>query len=350
MPTLKAALQEACFMELEDIPSEEMLSTDETLSFSPAFEKKMKKLIRRADHPIRHRVAQAAACLLLAALLGGTVLAISPEARAAFVGWFREIYDTYFVYRYYGETQSLPEDVIYRPSWLPEGYRIVSENIGNQIYILYESEDGEPALFVYARASESFTLNIDRDGHEISQSVFVGDIPADLYIDQDADENNILIWTDERKGLVFYISAQLDSSEIIKMAESVEAQEIPMPQTIYRPIWIPDGFTESRRSESGDPICFIYEDESGNSIMFAYTQNVESSNLYVEQNEVDVQIIQIGDLYADLYLDQKFGGTNSLVWNDMGTLFLLYGNCSGDELIKIAESVTAQEVPEQEVS
>ena len=188
------------------------------------------KPIRRANHPIRHRVAQVAACLLLAVLLGGTVLAISPEARAAFVGWFREIYDTYFVYRYYGETQSLPEDVIYRPSWLPEGYRIVSENIGNQIYILYESEDGEPTLFVYARASESFTLNIDRDGHEISQSVFVGDIPADLYIDQDADENNILIWKDERKGLVFYISAQLDGSELIKMAESVEAQEIPMQE------------------------------------------------------------------------------------------------------------------------
>ena len=31
MTTLKAALQEACFMELEDIPSEEELSTDETL-------------------------------------------------------------------------------------------------------------------------------------------------------------------------------------------------------------------------------------------------------------------------------------------------------------------------------
>ena len=88
MTTLKAALQEACFMELEEIPSEEKLSEDEALTFSSAFERKMKKLIRRADHPIRYRIAQAAACLLLAALLSGcTVLAVSPEARAAFVGW-----------------------------------------------------------------------------------------------------------------------------------------------------------------------------------------------------------------------------------------------------------------------
>lgn len=64
MTTLKAALQEAYFMELEEIPSEEKLSEDEALTFSSAFERKMKKLIRRADHPIRYRVAQAAACLL----------------------------------------------------------------------------------------------------------------------------------------------------------------------------------------------------------------------------------------------------------------------------------------------
>ena len=159
MTTLKAALQEACFMELGNIPSEEELSADESLTFSAAFERKMKKLIRRADHPIRYRVAQAAACILLAAILSGcAVLAISPEVRAEFVGWVREIYDTYFVYRYYGETQALPEDVIYRPSWLPNGYQIISEDIGNQIYIIYENEDGEPALFAYTRASESFTL------------------------------------------------------------------------------------------------------------------------------------------------------------------------------------------------
>lgn len=69
MTTLKAALQEAYFMELEEIPSEEKLSEDEALTFSSAFERKMKKLIRRADHPIRYRISQTAACLLLTACL-----------------------------------------------------------------------------------------------------------------------------------------------------------------------------------------------------------------------------------------------------------------------------------------
>lgn len=69
MTELKAALQEACLMELDEIPSEEHLSGDAGLTFSPAFECEMKKLIRRADHPVRYRVVRTVARLLL----GGTV-------------------------------------------------------------------------------------------------------------------------------------------------------------------------------------------------------------------------------------------------------------------------------------
>lgn len=49
--------------------------------FSPEFEKRMGRLVQRAAHPIRHRAVKAAACLLLAALIGGcSILALVPEA------------------------------------------------------------------------------------------------------------------------------------------------------------------------------------------------------------------------------------------------------------------------------
>ena len=58
--------------------------------FSPAFERKIKALVRRVDHPLRYRMARAAACFLLAVFIGGGgVLAFSVEARAAFAGWVR---------------------------------------------------------------------------------------------------------------------------------------------------------------------------------------------------------------------------------------------------------------------
>lgn len=55
-------------------------------TFSPEFERKMKKLVRRTDHPIRYWAQKAVACILLTILIGGgSVLAFSTEARAAFV-------------------------------------------------------------------------------------------------------------------------------------------------------------------------------------------------------------------------------------------------------------------------
>lgn len=86
MTTLKEALQEACYMELEELPSEEALRAEEALTFSAAFERGMKKLIRRANHPIRHRMLKSAACFLLAVLLGsGILLTFSIEARSTIV-------------------------------------------------------------------------------------------------------------------------------------------------------------------------------------------------------------------------------------------------------------------------
>ena len=39
--------------------------------FSPAFERRMKKLLRRGRHPVWYKALRAAACLLLALLLSG---------------------------------------------------------------------------------------------------------------------------------------------------------------------------------------------------------------------------------------------------------------------------------------
>ena len=210
MTTLKAALQEAYFMELEEIPSEEILSEDEALTFSPAFERKMKKLIRRADHPIRYRIAQAAACLLLAVLLSGcTVLAVSPEARAAFVGWVRELSVGWSVYHYFGEKKDSLGDIIYRPTWVPDGYEGVLEYSDPwNVNIGYQKE-----------------AQVKSDGVEVKH-ILIGGHSADLYLDPEPGTANVLMWMNDEAGALFTISASFSGDEIIKMAESVEAQEI----------------------------------------------------------------------------------------------------------------------------
>ena len=51
---------------------------EEPHTFSPAFERKIKKLLRRGRHSVWYKALHAAACLLLALLLSGcAVLAVS---------------------------------------------------------------------------------------------------------------------------------------------------------------------------------------------------------------------------------------------------------------------------------
>ena len=226
MTTLKAALQEAYFMELEEIPSEEILSEDEALTFSPAFERKMKKLIRRADHPIRYRIAQAAACLLLAALLSGcTVLAVSPEARAAFVGWVRELSEGWSVYHYFGEKKDSLEDIIYRPTWVPDGYEVISEYSDPwNVNIGYQKADEEFAMFSYSMYTDAMEAQVKSDGVEVKH-ILIGGHSADLYLDPEPGTANVLMWMNDEAGALFTISASFSGDEIIKMAESVEVLE-----------------------------------------------------------------------------------------------------------------------------
>ena len=62
--------------------------------FSPAFEKKIRKLKRRADHPAFYRTMNRVASILLAILIAiGAWISVDAEARAAVVGWVKEIYE-----------------------------------------------------------------------------------------------------------------------------------------------------------------------------------------------------------------------------------------------------------------
>ncbi len=192
--------------------------------FSPGFERRMKKLIRRADHPMRYRVAQVAACLLLAALLNGcTVLAISPEAREAFVGWVQEIYESGFVYRFSHDTQEKADLGQFRPTWLPDGYsQSLVPELGDQVNVLYSDSEGHTMLFLYANSSAMLYIFPEQEPLELIH-VTVNGIPADFYLDSDDTKANWLVWAHPENDLIFAIGGNLPQDTMVRIAESVKA-------------------------------------------------------------------------------------------------------------------------------
>lgn len=340
MTTLKAALQDAYFMELEEIPSDEILSEDDTLTFSSAFERKMKKLIRRADHPVRHRIAQAAACLLLLALLSGcTVLAVSPEARAAFVGWIRETYESWFVYRYSGEEQPTLEDTVYSPAWVPEGYEeITAPQAGTYIYTQYENSKQELLTVSYLKGTEKSSLNVEWEG-AIVQKSFVGGLSADLYLNPDGGPN-ILVWTDYGRDAAFWITAPLSEKELVKVAESIQ-ESGPMPKR-YCISLLPLNYGAYSIASEVEEYGWgetVYENDQGFFVTFGYSNDPASA----PHPQGESTPVHVGDLEGTLYPALEANGDKTLLWfTEEGNALWVKAPLPDDELHLIAENVIVQ--------
>ena len=189
--------------------------------FSPEFHKKMRRVFRRAKHPIIYKLPKQVACFVLAVvLISGTWLTVDAEARDAFVGWVKELYNTYFVYRF-DEQANNSNTGDYRPTWIPSGYEEDYINqIGQTMIIVYVDENGNQLEFDYVINPDETDWFVEISDTEIQQTTVNGN-PAELLISQDPENANSIMWTTTDNS-AFCISGFLDEKELAKMAESVQ--------------------------------------------------------------------------------------------------------------------------------
>lgn len=189
--------------------------------FSLNFEKKIKKLIRRAMHPILYQSMRRIAVIFLALLLAGTIwITIDAHARAAFFGWFSEITDGYFVYHHEGTTSDNSDSANYRPSWIPNGYMEESVKVfTDKTTVRYRNNKGELLRFSYVETQENVNWAFDiSKGH--MQSCHVGECTATLFISAEDDVANGLIWVNE-DDVAFCVTGFISEGVLIRIAESV---------------------------------------------------------------------------------------------------------------------------------
>ena len=308
--------------------------------FSPAFDKKMRKLIRRADHPIRHRILQTAACFLVAVLLSGcTALAVSAEARDAFIGWVREMYETWFVYRYTGEAQPTVDDMVYLPTWVPEGYeKTVSPEPGIFVRTQYENSEKDLLTISYVKGTETTSLNVQWESAIVRQTL-VGQLAADLYLNP-SDGPSILVWTDSKKDVAFWITAPLTEEELVRIAESIQEFD-PIPKR-YCVSLLPVNYgaysiaAETEEDGRGET---VYENDQGFSITFGYSHDPA----FAPQPETESNTVTVWDAEAKLYPALKDGGDKTILWTaEDGTTLWVRSPLPDDEVLQIAENVIVQ--------
>ena len=195
--------------------------------FSPAFEQKMEKFLRRRKRLSVYRGLQRAACLFLACLLGGAVLlSTNAQAREALFGWVKERIENTFDYRFHGGISDAAYH--YRLAEVPPEYqemdRYVDETMGGE---LYENDAGEYLDFSYqyvTETSESILTLFFADEME-EKTVSIHGISADYYFDQTRTHSNALVWTDPETNALLTLSAYLDEDDLIHMAEQIIREE-----------------------------------------------------------------------------------------------------------------------------
>ena len=193
--------------------------------FSLEFERKIKKLIRKMKHPIIYRTMQRVASVVLAVVLAGAAwLTVDVEARAAFIGWVKEVYETFFVYRYEGPDMDT-QPARYHLTWIPEGYQEVFADLADgEGSAVYMDENGQYMHFTYVSNPDSSNVFVVTEGTTRSV-VSVSGYHADFFASEDPEISNAIAWTDG-ENCAFFISGFFNEEDLIKIAESVEKAKI----------------------------------------------------------------------------------------------------------------------------
>lgn len=190
--------------------------------FSPEFEKKMEKLIRKAKHIFLYQTLRRIASVVLAVLISASAwLAIDVNARAAFFGWAKETYETYFVYHHDQGANVNVDPVEYRPTWLPEGYSEFAVNdTGARVMVAYVNDDEKILRVNYIlQNSDGTDWFVDVSQAEI-KDVLVNGNQAEVFIAEAKDSANAIAWT--TNDAAFYVTGFLSEAELVAVAESIQ--------------------------------------------------------------------------------------------------------------------------------
>lgn len=189
--------------------------------FSARFERKIRRIIRRVEHPVWTNVLQRAAAIVLLLLIGfSSVLALSPTVRAAVLSWIREQYESFISYYWIDSTSDTVPSIRYSLDGIPEEYTLIesSDDVGCYTEI-YTNQSGNLLYFSYSLTPTAAHYYVEAENSYVENIIIFGR-SADLYISKDSIHNNSIVWYNEDNSVIFYLSALMDKNELIALAES----------------------------------------------------------------------------------------------------------------------------------
>lgn len=190
--------------------------------FTPRFQKKMQRTIRRAKHPIIYNIPKRVACFIIAAIIiGSTWLTVDADARTEIFAWIREKYEEFIEYRFVGKHSSEKEKTDYELTWLPDGYTEIDRLITEDGCTIIYSHDVSLIQFVYSTGADADSLFVGDFNGEV-QTIQIGEFIADFYQAQNNSQSSTVVWMSAQKDTLFSITTSLPKDIIIELCKSVQ--------------------------------------------------------------------------------------------------------------------------------
>lgn len=319
---------------------------------------------KRKTKPVWKLALQRVAVVLLVASLGfGSVMVVSPTARAAVIRWVVEWYETHIVYRYSGD--DIPGEMpLYEITALPEGY---TENVGKRfvsgpvVGIHYENAAGGMINLDYVYMQDGALSFVEPDEGDVVLDVTVNGWLGQLFIPDDPKAVTLIKWIDEDANLSFELRAWCGEEEILAMAESVAlVEEInQMPQ--YEILELPEGYAEDKTGAVIEPsyIRKRYqntEDPNAQNIYLRYVYMQQGSAMSFMTDTCDVFDVDVNGYEGQLYLEHNQENRSTVTWilPEENLQFEVAAVGNKEELLRMAESVALvkekKQMPQYEIA
>lgn len=197
--------------------------------FSQDFCEKMDRLVQREKTTRKKRHTRTRVAAAIAAVLIGlaTWLAVDAEARERVFRWFSERIGSSVVYHFPDETPAENRGV-YAPAWIPEGFTEARRNCTKDhgsIYYTDENADME-ILFNYDAVNE-YTYDGLEGVKSDPEIIYVQGHRGEYYVGSVDSPMNVLIWFDEKAGILFSVDGTAEKDVMLHIAESINMVEMP---------------------------------------------------------------------------------------------------------------------------
>ena len=193
------------------------------ITFSPEFEEKMERLIKRRRKPFYYlfnTAAKRVACIIAALIIAMVSTVLSVDAlRNGVKNFFVEVYEKFSTVLFEKDSSS-PDtiEVYYSPSYIPDGYQLSEitkeASLGR---IKFIDENGKEIIYTQSFVFSSGTDTNTEDGH-------TEEIGNGFYIYQDKFQQKMYFWSDTKYQFAIYAYDDISKDELLKMAGSLQPE------------------------------------------------------------------------------------------------------------------------------